>query len=211
VTLNSGKKTDHTPVKGLNGDSRSAPPPAHSVLDSVCRSATELARAVPKPPQRIRLQYGQTSVEIEWPPEPAEPAPQPAAQSSAQSAAQSPAQSLAQSLAQPGAQSAAQSAAQPGAQQAHSAQEAQTSRGTHYLCAPTVGTFYHSPEPGAPPYITVGDVVRPGQPVGLLEVMKMMSPVEADAAGRVVEILVPDAHSVEYQQRLLALEPVEEG
>jgi acetyl-CoA carboxylase biotin carboxyl carrier protein len=199
VTLNSSKKTDHTPVKGLNGADRSAPSPAHSVLDSVCRSATELARAVPKPPKRIRLQYGQTSVEVEWPPEPAEPAPQPAAQSPAQPGTQS----AAQSAAQPG--------AQPGAQQAHSAQEAQTSRGTHYLCAPTVGTFYHSPEPGAPPYITVGDVVRPGQPVGVLEVMKMMSPVEADAAGRVVEILVPDAHSVEYQQRLLALEPVEEG
>jgi acetyl-CoA carboxylase biotin carboxyl carrier protein len=183
VTLNSDKKTDHSPVKGLNGESRSAPPPAQAVLDSVCRSATELARAVPKPPQRIRLQHGQTSVEVEWPSESAEAAPQPAAQS----------------------------AADPGAQRAHSAQEAQTSRGTHYLCAPTVGTFYHSPEPDAPPYVAVGDLVRPGQPVGVLEVMKMMSTVEADAAGRVVEILVPDAHSVEYQQRLLALEPVEEG
>ncbi|MFE2432635.1 acetyl-CoA carboxylase biotin carboxyl carrier protein [Streptomyces sp. NPDC059373] len=199
MTLNSDKKTDHTPVKGINGDTRSAPPPAHSVLDSVCRSATELAKAVPKPPQRIRLQYGQTSVEVEWPPEPAEPAPQPAAQP--------PAQPGAQHSVQPG----TQPAAQPGAQQAHSAQEAQNSRSTHYLCAPTVGTFYRSPEPGAPPFVAVGDVVRPGQPVGVLEVMKMMSTVEADAAGRVVEFLVPDAHSVEYQQRLLALEPVEEG
>jgi acetyl-CoA carboxylase biotin carboxyl carrier protein len=189
VTLNNDKKTNHTPVKGLNGESRSAPPPAQSVLDSICHSATELARAAQKPPQRIRLQHGQTSVEVEWPSEPSEPS------------------EPAEAAPQP----AAQRAADPGAQPAHSAQEAQTSQGTHYLCAPTVGTFYHSPEPGAPSYVAVGDLVRPGQPVGVLEVMKMMSTVEADAAGRVVEILVPDAHSVEYQQRLLALEPVEEG
>jgi acetyl-CoA carboxylase biotin carboxyl carrier protein len=57
--------------------------------------------------------------------------------------------------------------------------------------------------------VAVGDLVRPGQPVGVLEVMKMMSTIEADRAGRVVEILVPDAHPVEYQQRLIVLEPLE--
>jgi len=182
VTINSDKKLDHAPSKGLNGDSRSAPPaaPTHSVLDSICRSATELAKAVPKPPQRIRLQYGQTSVEVEWPQESAEPAPPPEPHPDAESPAQ------------------------PGAQQAHSAPT------TRYLCAPTVGTFYHSPEPGAPPYVAVGDVVRVGQPVGVLEVMKMMSTVEADTAGVIVEILVPDAQPVEYQQRLFALEPAPE-
>ncbi|KQV17135.1 MULTISPECIES: biotin/lipoyl-containing protein [unclassified Kitasatospora] len=77
-----------------------------------------------------------------------------------------------------------------------------------YLCAPMVGTFYHAREPGAPPLVSVGDLVTPGQPVGILEVMKMMSTVEADAAGRVVEILTPDATAVEFGQRLIALEPV---
>ncbi|MGP4000593.1 acetyl-CoA carboxylase biotin carboxyl carrier protein [Streptomyces sp. 8N706] len=80
-----------------------------------------------------------------------------------------------------------------------------------YLLAPTVGTFYHAPEPGAPPFVSVGDVVRPGQPVGILEVMKMMSTVEADAAGRVVEFLAPDAQPVQFQQRLLALEPLHDA
>ncbi|MEK8173136.1 acetyl-CoA carboxylase biotin carboxyl carrier protein subunit [Streptomyces sp. M19] len=56
--------------------------------------------------------------------------------------------------------------------------------------------------------MSVGDLIRPGQPVGILEVMKMMTPVEAECGGRVVEVLVPDGGSVEYKQRLIALEPV---
>jgi acetyl-CoA carboxylase biotin carboxyl carrier protein len=173
MTINSDKKTDRVPPKALNGDARPSLPTAQSTLDSVCRSATELAKSAPKPPQRIKLQHGQISVEIEWPQEerpstPAAPAPTP---------------------------TAASASAPPSTE--------------HCLCAPTVGTFYHSPEPGAPPYVAVGDLVRPGQPVGVLEVMKMMSTIEADRAGRVVEILVPDAHPVEYQQRLIVLEPLE--
>ncbi|KDN80867.1 putative acyl-CoA carboxylase [Kitasatospora cheerisanensis KCTC 2395] len=75
------------------------------------------------------------------------------------------------------------------------------------MCAPMIGTFYHAPEPGAPPYVSVGDTITPGQPIGILEVMKMMSPVEADVAGRVVEILAADGTAVEFQQRLIAVEP----
>ncbi|MGK4579415.1 acetyl-CoA carboxylase biotin carboxyl carrier protein [Kitasatospora sp. HPMI-4] len=83
--------------------------------------------------------------------------------------------------------------------------------GLRYVCAPMVGTFYQAPEPGSPPFVSVGDLVRPGQTVGILEVMKMMSPIESEVAGRVVELLVPNATPVEYQQRLIALEPVAEG
>ncbi|MFD8478387.1 acetyl-CoA carboxylase biotin carboxyl carrier protein [Kitasatospora sp. NPDC059673] len=77
----------------------------------------------------------------------------------------------------------------------------------HHVCAPMIGTFYHAPEPGAPPFVAVGDTVTVGQPIGILEVMKMMSPVEADIAGRVAEILVADGTAVEFQQRLIAVEP----
>jgi acetyl-CoA carboxylase biotin carboxyl carrier protein len=70
-----------------------------------------------------------------------------------------------------------------------------------------VGTFYHSPEPGAPPFVSVGDVVRSGQTVGVLEVSKMMSPVEAYTDGRAMEILTPDAEPVECQEQLIALVP----
>ncbi|MFJ5231199.1 acetyl-CoA carboxylase biotin carboxyl carrier protein [Kitasatospora sp. NPDC088391] len=86
--------------------------------------------------------------------------------------------------------------------------DAPADRGTaRHVRAPMVGTFFRSPEPGAPPFVTVGDTVAAGQPIGILEVMKMMSPVEADTAGRVVEILVEDGASVEFQQRLIAVEP----
>lgn len=79
--------------------------------------------------------------------------------------------------------------------------------GAHHVRAPMIGTFYHAPEPGAPPFVAVGDTVTVGQPIGILEVMKMTSPVEADVAGRVVEVLVADGTPVEFQQRLIAVEP----
>ncbi len=77
--------------------------------------------------------------------------------------------------------------------------------------APVVGTFYRAPEPGAAPFVAVGDLVRPGQVVGIVEAMKLMNEVTADQAGRVVEVLVPDGKPVEYDQPLLVLEPVTGG
>lgn len=74
--------------------------------------------------------------------------------------------------------------------------------------APVVGTFYRAPEPGAPPFVAVGDLVRPGQVVGIVEAMKLMNEVTAGQAGRVVELLVEDGKPVEYDQPLIALEPV---
>jgi acetyl-CoA carboxylase biotin carboxyl carrier protein len=83
--------------------------------------------------------------------------------------------------------------------------------GQLHVAAPMVGTFYHAPAPGEPAFVKVGDVVEPGQQVGILEAMKLMNPIEADRAGRVVEILVPDATPVEYDQPLIALVPVEDA
>ncbi|MCW3844313.1 acetyl-CoA carboxylase biotin carboxyl carrier protein [Micromonospora yasonensis] len=74
--------------------------------------------------------------------------------------------------------------------------------------APVVGTFYRSPEPGAPPFVAVGDLVRPGQVVGIVEAMKLMNEVTADQAGRVADVLVEDGKPVEYDQPLIALEPL---
>jgi acetyl-CoA carboxylase biotin carboxyl carrier protein len=78
----------------------------------------------------------------------------------------------------------------------------------HYIAAPMVGTFYQSPEPGAPPFVEKGDLVDRGRQVGILEVMKLMMPVEADCAGRVVEIIAPDGGPVEYGQPLIAVVPL---
>ena len=77
------------------------------------------------------------------------------------------------------------------------------------VTAPIVGTFYHAPEPGADPFVKVGDLVEPGQTVGILEAMKLLNPIEADQAGRVKEILVPDATAVEFAQPLIALQAVD--
>jgi acetyl-CoA carboxylase biotin carboxyl carrier protein len=74
-----------------------------------------------------------------------------------------------------------------------------------YLTAPTVGVFYHAPEPGADPFVRAGDLVEPGQQIGIVEAMKLMIPVEADRAGRVTEVLKADGEPVEYADRLFAL------
>ncbi|MFI0793383.1 MULTISPECIES: acetyl-CoA carboxylase biotin carboxyl carrier protein [Micromonospora] len=73
--------------------------------------------------------------------------------------------------------------------------------------SPIVGTFYRAPEPGAAPFVAVGDLVRPGQVVGIVEAMKLMNEVTADRAGRVAAVLADDAAPVEYDQPLVALEP----
>ncbi|MFY1615252.1 acetyl-CoA carboxylase biotin carboxyl carrier protein [Micromonospora sp. WMMD736] len=73
--------------------------------------------------------------------------------------------------------------------------------------APIVGTFYRASEPGARPFVAVGDLVRPGQPVAIVEAMKLMNEVSADRAGRVVAILVEDGQPVEYDQPLVELDP----
>jgi acetyl-CoA carboxylase biotin carboxyl carrier protein len=75
------------------------------------------------------------------------------------------------------------------------------------ISAPTVGTFYRAPEPGGAPFVAEGDTVRVGQQIGIVEAMKLMIPVEADHAGRIVEFLVPDGTTVEHGQRLLVLQP----
>ncbi|MBC3840952.1 acetyl-CoA carboxylase biotin carboxyl carrier protein subunit [Streptacidiphilus sp. 4-A2] len=80
----------------------------------------------------------------------------------------------------------------------------------NYVRAPMVGTFYHASTPDAQPYVSIGDLVLPGQAVGVVEAMKMMNIITADAAGRVVEVLRPDADPVQYDERLIALEPVSE-
>ncbi|GAA1700750.1 hypothetical protein GCM10009765_57800 [Fodinicola feengrottensis] len=76
-----------------------------------------------------------------------------------------------------------------------------------YLRSPMVGTFYHAATPDSAPFIGEGDVIEIGQPVGILEAMKLMNPVEADIAGRVLEIVVPDGTFVEYDQPLVLLAP----
>ncbi|HHW14266.1 MAG TPA: acetyl-CoA carboxylase biotin carboxyl carrier protein [Firmicutes bacterium] len=74
------------------------------------------------------------------------------------------------------------------------------------VCAPMVGTFYRAPSPDADPFVKEGDVVEPGQPLCIIEAMKLMNEIEAEVRGRVERILVENAQPVEYGQPLFILE-----
>jgi acetyl-CoA carboxylase biotin carboxyl carrier protein len=73
--------------------------------------------------------------------------------------------------------------------------------------SPMVGTFYKSPEPGAPAYVAVGARVFKGQILCIIEAMKIMNEIESEFSGVVREILVEDAHPIEYGQVLFRIEP----
>jgi len=79
------------------------------------------------------------------------------------------------------------------------------------VCSPTVGTFYRSPEPGAPPFVAEGDPVQSGQQLAIVEAMKMMLPVEAARDGRVTRILKTDGEPVEYGEPLMELAALDES
>ncbi len=74
--------------------------------------------------------------------------------------------------------------------------------------APMVGTFYRAPAPGAQPFVEVGSVVEVGQPIGIIEVMKLFTTLYAEQAGRVVRIDAEDGDAVERGQTLLLLDRI---
>jgi acetyl-CoA carboxylase biotin carboxyl carrier protein len=73
--------------------------------------------------------------------------------------------------------------------------------------APLPGTFYRAPQPGAPPFVEVGDTVGPDSVIGIIETMKLMNPVHAGAAGTVAAILVGNSEGVDAQAVLMRIEP----
>jgi len=75
------------------------------------------------------------------------------------------------------------------------------------VVAPIVGTFYSSPSPDSPPYVEVGDRVKAGSVMCIIEAMKLMNEIEAEVAGVVREVLVENDDPVEYGQVLFRIEP----
>lgn len=73
--------------------------------------------------------------------------------------------------------------------------------------SPMVGTFYRAPAPGEPSFVEVGDRIRAGQTVCIIEAMKLMNEIEAEVSGRVVQILVQNGEPVEYGQPLIRIDP----
>ncbi len=76
----------------------------------------------------------------------------------------------------------------------------------HTITSPLVGTFYSSPSPDAPSFVNVGDRVKKGQVIGIIEAMKLMNELESDFDGVIKEILVKDETVVEFGQPLFILE-----
>lgn len=87
------------------------------------------------------------------------------------------------------------------------AKAAASDAGLHVIKSPFVGTFYGSPSPGKPVYVKIGDKVRAGQPLCVLEAMKIMNEIDADIAGEIVEICVETESLVEYGQPLFKIKP----
>ncbi|MFA6280470.1 MAG: acetyl-CoA carboxylase biotin carboxyl carrier protein [Bdellovibrionales bacterium] len=73
------------------------------------------------------------------------------------------------------------------------------------VTSPMVGTVYLSPEPGAPAFIKVGDKVKQGDTLLIIEAMKVMNPIKAPASGTIVELLVTDAKPVEFGETLVVI------
>ncbi|MFP4238108.1 MAG: acetyl-CoA carboxylase biotin carboxyl carrier protein [Rhodosalinus sp.] len=85
--------------------------------------------------------------------------------------------------------------------------DARPQEGWVAVTATNLGTFYKAPEPGAAPYVSVGDRVTPETEVCLIEVMKLFTTMRAGVAGTVREVCVEDAQMVEYGQTLMWIEP----
>jgi acetyl-CoA carboxylase biotin carboxyl carrier protein len=75
----------------------------------------------------------------------------------------------------------------------------------HVVRAPMVGTFYASPAPDKPAFVTVGQAVKQGETLGIIEAMKMFNPIEADVAGTVVKVLVESGQPIEFDQPLFVI------
>jgi acetyl-CoA carboxylase biotin carboxyl carrier protein len=85
--------------------------------------------------------------------------------------------------------------------------EAAPAEETGHVCkSPMVGTFYRSSSPGAKAFAEVGDVVKAGQPVCIIEAMKIMNEIEADQDGTITKIMVDNGQPVEYGQPLFIIE-----
>lgn len=73
--------------------------------------------------------------------------------------------------------------------------------------SPMIGTFYRSPNPEKPPFVNVGDTIKVGDVLCIVEAMKLFNEIESEVSGKIVKVLVDDANPVEYDQPLFLVEP----
>lgn len=75
------------------------------------------------------------------------------------------------------------------------------------VTSPMIGTFYRSSSPDKPPFVSVGDDIKVGDVVCIVEAMKLFNEIESEVSGKIVKVLVDDANPVEYDQPLFLVEP----
>jgi acetyl-CoA carboxylase biotin carboxyl carrier protein len=107
----------------------------------------------------------------------------------------------------PGASAPAAKAAGPTATVAPGVPSGELAEGLVAVRSPMVGTFYRAPEPGKPPFAEAGTPVKKGDPLCLIEVMKLFTTIEATADGVIDAVLVEDGAQVEFDQILFAIRP----
>jgi acetyl-CoA carboxylase biotin carboxyl carrier protein len=98
------------------------------------------------------------------------------------------------------------SAAASAAQLASEVAAAKPKTNEHVITAPMVGTFYASPSPGAKSFVEIGDEIKVGQVLCIIEAMKMMNQIEADKAGKLTSIMARSGDPVEFGQPLFVVE-----
>ena len=77
----------------------------------------------------------------------------------------------------------------------------------HTVKSPMIGTFYRQPSPDKPNFVNVGDEVKPGQVICIIEAMKLFNEIECDVKGRIVKVLVDNSTPIEYDQPLFLVDP----
>lgn len=168
-------------------------------LDRLSRQLRTLADEVDGPLHRVRLSAGDLVVEVEW----EHPAPV--------LVATAPAVTAAPLAPAPVPTAPPTTAPTTASATADTAPTDDPHGGTVAVTSPMVGTFYHCPGPGEPPFVEVGQRIEVGHTVGIVEAMKLLNPIESDVAGEIVEITVADAQAVEFDQPLVRVRPVTDG
>ncbi|MBK0402566.1 acetyl-CoA carboxylase biotin carboxyl carrier protein [Adhaeribacter sp. BT258] len=112
-------------------------------------------------------------------------------------------------VAAPAAAAVSAPAAAPQAPSAPAAAAAPAAEGGNYqaIKAPMIGTFYRSASPESPAFVNVGDEVKKGQVICIIEAMKLFNEIEAEVSGKIVKVMVDNASPVEYDQALFMIDP----
>ncbi len=95
----------------------------------------------------------------------------------------------------------------PAAAATPAAPAAETASNLVTIKSPMIGTFYRSSSPDKPAFVNVGDEVKPGKAVCIIEAMKLFNEIESEVSGKIVKVLVDNASPVEYDQPLFLVEP----